>query len=179
MPHDRHRHQSFPPLVSPRARVLVLGSLPGAESLAQGRYYAHPRNRFWPVVAAVFGLGTEAHGEVDWAARFAALDAAGVALWDVLGGAARVGSLDTAIVRSTEEPNDVAGLLAAHPGIRRVGLNGRTAEALFARWVAPRLPPGVADRLEIHALPSTSPANARFRLEDLVRAWAVLRVPPA
>jgi double-stranded uracil-DNA glycosylase len=161
--------------VSPRARVLVLGSLPGAESLAQGRYYAHPRNRFWPLVGAVFGVRWEA----SWDERLNSLDARGVALWDVLGGAARAGSLDTAIVRSTEEPNDVAGLLAAHPGITRVGLNGRKAEALFLRWVAPQLAAEVADRVSVHPLPSTSPANARFRLEDLVRAWAVLRDPPA
>ncbi|TVP45593.1 MAG: DNA-deoxyinosine glycosylase [Gemmatimonadales bacterium] len=171
MPRHRHRHRSFPPLVSSRSRVLVLGSLPGAESLAQGRYYAHPRNRFWPVLGAVFGV----RGEAPWDERLASLDACGVALWDVLGGAARVGSLDTSIVRSTEEPNDVAGLLAAHPGILRVGLNGRKAEALFLRWVAPQLAPEVASRVRVHPLPSTSPANARFRLEDLVRAWAVLR----
>ncbi len=169
-PHDP-RHRSFPPAVTSRVRILVLGSLPGAESLARQAYYAHPRNRFWPLAEALFGVPLES----PYPARLAALNEAGVGLWDVLGRAARKGSLDADIDHRTEEPNDVAGLLRAHPRIATVALNGRKAEAAFARWILPSLPSEQAGRLAVHALPSTSPANARFRLPDLLDAWGVLK----
>jgi double-stranded uracil-DNA glycosylase len=164
------RHRGFPPVIAEGARILVLGSLPGAESLARKQYYAHPRNRFWPVVGELFGVPLDA----PYPDRLEALAAAGVGLWDVLHRAAREGSLDARIARSTEDPNDIGALLEAHPGITRVALNGRKAEAAFERWIVPGLPPETLARLALHPLPSTSPANARFRLPDLLDAWGVL-----
>jgi double-stranded uracil-DNA glycosylase len=164
------RHRGFPPVITDRARILVLGSLPGAESLARQQYYAHPRNRFWPVVGRLFGIPLAA----PYRERLEALTSAGVGVWDVLHRAARVGSLDASIDRTTEVPNDITGLLSRHPGITQVALNGRKAEAAFERWIVPGLSSGILARLTLHSLPSTSPANARFRLPDLLDAWGVL-----
>ena len=70
----------FPPVEPRRARVLILGTLPSAESIRQGQYYAHPRNVFWPIMGALFGAGRER----TYAARLRKLAAHGVMLWDVL-----------------------------------------------------------------------------------------------
>src|SRR5690606_41763571 len=83
------------PQVDGQARVLVLGSMPGAASLHQAQYYAHPRNRFWPLMAALCGVDTQ----LDYPQRLARLQQAGIGLWDVIGPCRRTGSLDTALAR--------------------------------------------------------------------------------
>ena len=85
--------QSFPPIADPDARLLILGSLPGQESLRQQQYYAHPRNAFWRVMEAVLGIPTD----TPYPQRCQALMDAGIALWDVCASARRPGSLDGAI----------------------------------------------------------------------------------
>lgn len=156
------RVQSFPPIVAPGARVLILGSMPGAASLAAGQYYAHPRNAFWPILGALCGFAAAA----PYAERVLALQAAGVAVWDVLQSCVRPGSLDTAIERSSEVANDIAGLLSDQPEIRCIAFNGGTAEAAFRRHVS-----GVA-AVRLLRLPSTSPANASWSFERKLAAWS-------
>ena len=107
MPRVTH---TFGPSISPRCRVLILGTMPGVASLAAGQYYAHPRNQFWDIMGALFGAGRD----LSYARRLARLRAAGVALWDVVAECERPGSLDSAIRR--EKPNDLAGLLRFDPG---------------------------------------------------------------
>src|SRR5437868_8498915 len=85
--------RSFPPFVDARARLLVLGTLPGEESLRRGEYYAHPRNLFWPIVFALFG---ETPTPV-YADRVRFITAHNIALWDVCASAQRVASADTTI----------------------------------------------------------------------------------
>lgn len=156
--------QSFPPIAAPGAHVLILGSMPGAASLAAGQYYAHPRNAFWAILGTRFGFPADA----PYAVRVAALQVAGVAVWDVLQSCVRPGSLDTAIERSSEVPNDIAGLLARQAGIRCVGFNGGTAEAAFRRHV----PAATVAGLRLLRLPSTSPANASWSFERKLAAWS-------
>jgi hypoxanthine-DNA glycosylase len=78
----------FPPIASPTARVLILGSLPGRISLDRGEYYANSQNAFWKIVAARVG---QLPGQLplDYTSRAAALVEHGIALWDVLAAATR------------------------------------------------------------------------------------------
>ena len=158
----------LPPSVGTGCRVLVLGSMPGDASLQAARYYAHPRNRFWPVMASLCGFATD----VAYEDRLRGLHKAGVGLWDVIGQCERRGSLDTAIVRSSEVANSVGDLLLAHRSIVAIALNGGKAADAFRRHLQPTLPPGRA--LAVFALPSTSPAHAAMNVAALQEAWSVV-----
>jgi len=159
------RVRGFAPLAAPGARVLVLGSMPGVASLRLQQYYAHPRNAFWPIAAAVFGFDAE----TAYARRVEALTSAGVALWDVLRACERPGSLDADIDAATAELNDFDAFFRAHPGIVRVCFNGGKAAALFRRRVLPRLDTGA--HLQYLDLPSTSPAHAAMSRQDKLVVW--------
>ena len=158
----------LPAHIDGNCRVLVLGSMPGAASLQEQQYYAHPRNRFWPLMEALFAVPAQA----PYPARMHALQQAGVGVWDVLAHCQRPGSLDAAIVRGSEVVNPLAQLLPALPQLRAVGCNGATAAQAFARWVRPALP--ASWPVPVHALPSTSPANAAWSTARLLQAWQVL-----
>jgi hypoxanthine-DNA glycosylase len=154
----------FAPIAAANARILLLGTVPGAASLAAGQYYAHPRNAFWRILASITGVPHDAAYE----ARVAGAIAAGIALWDVLESCIRPGSLDASIVRGSLVVNDFAAFLAAHPAIARVGLNGATAAKEFRRHV---LPLGVIPGDCCRQLPSTSPAHAAMRFEEKAAVW--------
>ena len=143
--------------------MLVLGTLPGEESLRQVRYYAHPRNLFWPVV---FGLFGEAPPE-DYEARLDFVRQRRIALWDVCAMAERRASLDSEIKR--EIPNPIHDLLDAHSGIGTVIFNGGGARRLYDRHFTRR--PGL---LYLH-MPSTSPAHARLGFAEKLALWQPLR----
>ena len=161
----------FPPVADARARVLILGSLPGRQSLEQREYYAQPYNAFWRVMGKLFGAGPE----LDYAARLAQLRARGIAVWDVLAAGEREGSLDSAIVPATILVNDFNEFYSEHRSICAVCFNGNTAANLYRRKVLPRLDVATA-ALPRHVLPSTSPAYAALRFEQKLERWsAVLR----
>lgn len=163
--------RGFPPVSSPDARVLVLGSLPGEKSIEMQQYYAQARNAFWPIMGELCG----ASPSLVYPRRLERLRAAGIALWDVLAAGERRGSLDSAIVPSSMVVNDFAAFFAAHPAIRFVAFNGSKAAELFRRRVLPTLP-GEYARLEMTRLPSTSPANASYSFERKLASWtAALR----
>jgi TDG/mug DNA glycosylase family protein len=136
--------------------------MPSAASLAERRYYAHPRNFFWPLMAAVLDEALPAaYGQ-----RAAMLRRHHVALWDALASCVRPTSLDSAI--RSEAPNDIAALLAAQPTITAVCFNGRKAEQ-----ACPDLPAG----LQRLTLPSSSPVPtpAMRGFDDRLAAWLALR----
>ncbi|MBW3550225.1 MAG: DNA-deoxyinosine glycosylase [Proteobacteria bacterium] len=156
--------QGFAPIARPDARVLILGSMPGAASLQAHRYYAHPQNRFWPIMGDLLRAGPD----LPYGQRCRQLSAAGVAVWDVLARCEREGSLDSAIRDDTAQANDFATFFARHPAIGTVLFNGAKAESSFRRMVLPQsqmLP------LRYLRLPSTSPANASQRQVDKLAAW--------
>jgi hypoxanthine-DNA glycosylase len=156
------RIHSFPPAADAHATALILGSMPGKESLKQQQYYAHPQNAFWKIMGELVG----AHPALLYPQRLHALTAAHIALWDVLHTCEREGSLDSDIEQ--EEANDFAAFLARHPNITRVYFNGAKAEQSFKRFVLgkQKLPP-----LEFARLPSTSPAHAGMRYEEKLKVW--------
>jgi len=157
--------QGLPAQVNAQCRVLVLGSMPGMASLQAARYYAHPRNRFWPLMGALCGFDPQQ----GYAQRVACLQAAGVGLWDVIGRCRRRGSLDAAIVRGSEVANPLPELVGGLPHLRAIACNGAAAAQVFERHVRPALPAGHG--LTLLALPSTSPANAAWSFERLLGEW--------
>lgn len=158
----------LPPVSTPEARVLILGSMPGTASLKAARYYAHPRNAFWPIVGELFGFDPL----LDYPSRLKALVASGVALWDVIGCCERQGSLDAAIVTESIVANDFSTFFAVHREIRHIFFNGQAAATAFRRHVL--LPGLLADLPDCQILPSTSPAYAALSLADKRSVWSVL-----
>ena len=121
--------RSFPPVANPNATVLILGSMPGKESLKQNQYYAHPQNAFWKIMGEL----VDAHPHLPYEKRLRKLTAAHIALWDVLASCKRESSLDTHI--RNEKANDFATFFAQHPHITHVFFNGAKAEQSFNKFV--------------------------------------------
>ncbi|MBX3600791.1 MAG: DNA-deoxyinosine glycosylase [Rubrivivax sp.] len=150
--------QGLPPVIARGTRLVVLGSFPGVASLQAGQYYAHPRNQFWPLVGALWGIDLAGR---PYAARLAELRRRGLGLWDVYARCRREGSLDSAIEEA--EYNDLAGLRRRAPELRVIAHNGgESARAMrFTRELG----------LPVLRLPSTSPANASWSFERKCAAW--------
>lgn len=152
--------QSFPPLSTPDARILILGNMPGVASLQAQKYYAYAHNAFWRITAELFGFDAE----MAYDDRVAALTGAGVAVWDVLKACRRAGSLDSAVEPNSMVANDFAGFYASHPAITHVYFNGAAAEKNYRRLVS------VTSELHYTRLPSTSPAQT-MRYDAKLAAW--------
>lgn len=150
--------QGLPPEIGRAARLVVLGSFPGAASLAAGQYYAHPRNQFWPLVGALWGVDLVA---LPYAARLAELRRRGLGLWDVYASCRRDGSLDRAI--EDAQFNDLASLRRRAPGLRVIAHHG--GESARAMRITRAL------GLPVLRLPSTSPAHASWSFERKLAAW--------
>ncbi|MGQ0455579.1 MAG: DNA-deoxyinosine glycosylase [Hyphomicrobium sp.] len=151
------------PIIGADARVLILGTLPGDESIRRQEYYGHPRNHFWPIIAMLSGKDPPE----PYADRVAMLCQCRLALWDVLASAERAGSLDSAIRHGAA--NAISELLAQHPGIHTIAFNGQGAAKLFKRRV---VKPGCieAEKFALISLPSTSPAYTKS-LSDKSAEW--------
>ena len=109
----------LPPVIGASTRLVVLGSFPGVASLKAGQYYAHPRNQFWPILSALWGIELQA---MPYADRLHHMLAHGLGLWDVYASCQREGSLDSAIVQP--QRNDLAGLKQLAPHLQAVAHNG-------------------------------------------------------
>lgn len=153
---------SFPPSVTPECSVLVLGSLPGDESLRQAQYYAHPRNAFWKIMGTLLDFDPS----LPYGERLSLLNRGGVGLWDVVASGVRPGSLDQHI--SQEQPNDIAALLECFPGIGTVCCNGTASHKYLKRYF-PEL--FLRETPAIIQMPSTSPAAARLTYEQKFCAY--------
>jgi len=158
--------ESFAAVAASDAAVLILGSMPGIESLRQQQYYAHPRNIFWDVMGEMFGAGRN----LAYSERLKMLKKNRIGLWDVAHRCVRRGSLDANIETVTVVPNDFAALFRDYPHIRHVFFNGRKAAELYRRLVAPVLPEGVQP-VAYTTLPSTSPANASIPVAVKRQCW--------
>lgn len=148
----------LPPAIGRNARLVVLGSFPGIASLQAQQYYAHPRNQFWPLLSALWGIDLRA---MPYARRLAEAKRRGLGLWDVYASCERQGSLDSAI--ADPQPNDLQSLRRRAPQLAWVAHNGGES-ARSARLIA-------ALGLNVARLPSTSPANASWSFERKLGAW--------
>ena len=152
------RLTGLPPALTRACRVLVLGSFPSQASLAAGQYYAHPQNRFWNILSEILGADLRA---MPYRRRLAAVNAAGIGIWDIYGSCLRAGSLDSAI--RAPEFNDFAALRKRAPALERACLNGATAGRALRHLLVLGLPTVV--------LPSTSPANASQSFDFKLQRW--------
>lgn len=151
-----------PPLYDANSKILILGSFPSIKSREQKFFYAHPQNRFWKVLAAVFGCGTPQ--TVEEKKKF--LHSNHIAVWDVIASCEVTGSADSSI--KSVVPTDLTPILRT-ADIRAIFVNGRTSEKYYKQYTEP-----VIRRKAIY-LPSTSPANAAWSLDRLVKEWSVIR----
>lgn len=156
------RKSSFPPVIAPNTRLLILGSLPGERSLAAGRYYAHPQNQFWRLVGSAIGRELEA---LAYDARLEVLLAARIGLWDTVASATRTSSLDAAIREA--EHNPLGEFVATLPDLRAVAFNGATSARIGMAALAGRA-------LALLPLPSSSPAYAAMPFAEKRRLWAAI-----
>lgn len=148
----------LPPVIARATRLVVLGSFPGEASLRAGQYYAHPRNHFWPILSALWGIDMLA---LTYPRRLAELRARGLGLWDVYACCRREGSLDSAIEQA--EYNDLASLKRRAPALQAVAHNGGESARAIGHTLALGVP--------VLKLPSTSPANASWSFERKLAAW--------
>ncbi len=170
MPRGAAPISSFPPQIAAGCRVLILGTVPSARSLALQQSYGHPQNLFWPLMGEMLNAGPD----LAYAERIKRLHAVGIGIWDVLKQCERSGSLDSSIVRASEVPNNIAELLREYPDICAIALNGTKANTAFAHHIVPTLAVERLSKLEIVALPSTSPANASMSRAVKRKRWGVL-----
>ncbi len=152
---------SFPPAVTPNCRTLILGTVPGVESLRQQQYYAHKHNAFWKIMGEIFAFDSA----LPYHERLAELNRNGVGLWDTVKCCERQGSLDSEIKNPVY--NDFAWLFSEYPELRKVCLNGQGAAKFFRQYQRQYSLP----ELEIHILPSSSPAHATLRYADKLARW--------
>lgn len=148
----------FPPAAAPHVRVVILGSLPGAESLARGQYYGHPRNQFWRLMGGLIGVDLTLLGYTE---RLESLNAHDIGLWDVVASAVRPGSLDQhmrAII-----PNGLRQFVDSLPRLEAVAFNGMTAGRIGRRQIGNWSG-------QLIDLPSSSPAHT-MRFADKARQW--------
>ncbi len=151
----------FPPVVDAGCHTLILGSFPSVKSRKEGFFYGHPQNRFWRMLASVFGEDIPA----DIPGKKALLLKHHIALWDVIAQCEITGSSDASVKNAV--PVDIAQVLDAAP-IQRVICNGALAAKLYRRHLL------AFTGLEAIAAPSTSPANAAWSLERLTATWGAL-----
>jgi len=166
-PDPASRKRCFDPVVDARTRILVLGSLPGAQSLAQQEYYGNKQNRFWMLMSEVTGRDLV---PLAYPARLQALLEHGIGLWDVVAEAQREGSLDSRIRDHTG--NDLLALIAGLPQLKTIAFNGGTAARLGLKTLGQH-----AQQYRIVNLPSSSPAYTLAYAEKLT-AWLALRDQP-
>ena len=156
-----HIVHPFGPLYDERSEILILGSLPSVKSREQNFFYGHPQNRFWPLLATLFG---ETPPRTVEEKRALALRNR-VALWDTIYSCDIVGSSDSSI--RAVVPTELRPILDGSR-ITRVFCNGATSGRYYKKYQEKTL--GIAATV----LPSTSPANAAWTMDRLREAWRVI-----
>ena len=154
--------KSFLPNIDKNSEVLILGSMPGIKSLEEQQYYAHPQNRFWKLMGKCCNckdLAKKIYPE-----KLKILLKNKIALWDVIATCNRDGSLDSNI--ENEIPNDIPKLLKKY-NIKRICFNGNKSYLSFKKYF-----PQILEQYNCYKLPSTSPANAKYKPEDLYNEWS-------
>lgn len=149
------------PVFNQNSKILILGSFPSVKSREGNFFYHHRQNRFWKVIAGVYGYAVPDTIEE----KKELLLANGIALWDVVASCEIEGSSDNSIKNVI--PNDLS-LVLKQADITKIYTNGATASRLYRKYCYEKT------GMEDVKLPSTSPANAAFSLERLMEVWKVI-----
>lgn len=152
---------TFEPIFDKNSEILVLGSFPSVKSRENNFYYAHPQNRFWRVVASVYSCPVPKTVKE----KKNMLLSNKIAVWDVIKSCEITGSADSTI--KSVIPNDLSEILSV-ADIKKIYANGKTAQSLYNKYIKKNT--GV----DIISLPSTSPANAAYSLEKLIKEWKII-----
>ncbi len=153
---------TIPPVFNENSKILILGSFPSVKSREEMFYYAHPQNRFWKTVSAVFGEDTPetTTQKKDFLLRNK------IALFDVVSSCEISGSADSSIKNVT--PNDLSVILNTSK-IEKIFVNGKTALNYYKKYSENNT------GIKAVCLPSTSPANAVWSLEKLIEEWKTIK----
>lgn len=158
---------SLDPIIDQNSQVLILGSMPGKESLDKKQYYANQRNHFWDILSSIL----DHEVSLDYRNRISVLLENKIALWDVIHSCQRIGSLDSNI--KDEEPNNFQELLKLHPNLKLIVFNGGKAYEVFKKQI------GFSSfsRIDFIKLPSTSPTPGRNvkSFEDKLKEWKIIK----
>ena len=151
------------PSINNTSEILILGSMPGVTSIEKQQYYAQPHNRFWKIM----GIMCEVSNlyELNYESKLNVLLSNNIALWDTLDYCERSGSLDSKI--KNERPNDIRKLLKDYPNIKIICLNGQTSYSTLKKYF-----PDLLSKYTCYLMPSTSRANAKYSLDNLVKEWS-------
>lgn len=152
----------IPPLFDENSKTLILGSFPSVKSREAAFFYGHPQNRFWSVLSQLHGVPKPETVEEK---KKLVLEN-NLALWDVIASCEIVGSSDSSITDVTA--NDLS-IIIENSKVDRIFVNGKTAEKYYNKFTYPKT------RIKAICLPSTSPANAAWKLEKLVDAWKIIK----
>jgi len=164
--------QGFPAVAPESAAVLILGSFPGVASLEKKRYYAHPRNGFWAIMAQLLDFDPDS----PYRERLEILKENRIALWDVLYRCRRSGSLDSSIEPDSVAVNDFASFFREQRKLKAILFNGARAETEFKkRVVLPERLAAAQNGICCIRLPSTSPAMASLSMKQKAERWRILQ----
>ncbi|MGL5577073.1 MAG: DNA-deoxyinosine glycosylase [Sarcina sp.] len=158
-----HVEHTFAPVYNENSKILILGTFPSVKSRENDFYYGHPQNRFWKVISAI----TETELPITIEEKKNILLNNKIAVWDVIASCDIIGSSDSSITNVV--PNDITGILE-NSQITKIYVNGGKAYQLYNKYISKNI------GIEAIKLPSTSPANARSRLENLIEAWKILKL---
>ena len=154
---------TIPPYYNQNSEIIILGSFPSLKSRAAGFYYAHPQNRFWRVLKKVYN--TEFRDDIE--SKKAFLKKYKIALFDVCAACVITKSSDASIKQII--PNDIKQIISK-TNIKKIYINGKTAAKIYDKYLKKDI------NIELTYLPSTSSANAKFSLDDLVNEYKVLNL---
>ena len=158
-----HLTHTFPIYINKDSKILFLGSFPSVKSREQMFYYGHPQNRFFKVLGSIFNESIEN----TVISKKAFLKKYHIALYDVIEECDIIGSSDASIRNVT--PIDLKKILIEYPNIKSIGVNGKKASSLFNKYLEKD-----CRGVSIYHLPSTSPANAKTSLEELIKEYSKL-----
>lgn len=150
-------NHEFGPWYNEKSKILILGSMPSIKSREEGYYYAHPKNRFWQVLSEVFK--EEIIDKKEFCSKHY------IALWDTIESCEIHASSDASIKNII--PNDI-NLILKNANIKQIFTAGKKAHEIYQKYIYPKT------KQEDICLPSTSPANAKLKLEDLVKEYLVI-----